>query len=217
MVASRIVALALGALMTGCSVFGGKAAEEPPFETLVSEPPHEIRRYGPIVVAQTTVDAPYDTAVRTGFGRLFDYISGANEPPAGGSGAEIAMTAPVLTEREAEIAMTAPVLTAGADGSGPVTIAFVLPEGYDLASAPRPTDPLVELAEIPARRVGVARFSGSLDEAGIAEARAGLEVWLAARGDRPASGSGGWQAAGYNPPWTLPWLRRNEVIVTLSE
>ena len=207
---STPVALATAA----CSVFGGRAAEEPPHETLVRHPPYEIRRYGPVVVARTTVDAPYDEALSTGFSRPFDYISGANLPAGGGGGAEIEMTAPVITERAAEIAMTAPVLTEGAEGSGPVTVAFVLPEDFTLATAPRPTDPEVGLAEIPARRVGVIEFSGFLSEENIAEARARLDAWLAARGD---AHEGDWQAAGYNPPWTLPWLRRNEVIVTLSE
>ncbi len=214
MAVRRMAGLALAGLMTGCSVFGGRAAPEPDYETLVADPPFEIRRYDPLVVARTTVDAPYEAGVDTGFARLFDYISGANEPPSGGEGAEIAMTAPVLTETGGEIAMTAPVLTEGAAADGPVTVSFVLPEGYTLANAPRPTDPAVEIAELPARRVAVARFSGFLEPDNIAEARADLEAWLARRG---AEHRGDWQAAGYNPPWTLPWLRRNEVIVTLTE
>jgi hypothetical protein len=38
--------------------------------------------------------------------------------------------------------------------------------------------------------------------------------WIAARN---LEATQTWQAAGYNPPWTLPWLRRNEVLVTLAE
>ncbi|MEO0623306.1 MAG: heme-binding protein [Pseudomonadota bacterium] len=201
-----IIAALSALVLAGCSVFGGKAAEEPAFSVELSEPPFEIRAYGPVVVARTVARGPYREAVGTGFGRLFDYISGAN------TGArEIAMTAPVLTDADpSKIAMTAPVLT-GEEAEG-TAVMFVLPEEFELATAPLPTDPSVSLAEIPARRVAVATFSGRLGEDGIDEARGALIAWLAARGE-PTDGD--WQAAGYNPPWTIPALRRNEVMITL--
>jgi DNA gyrase inhibitor GyrI len=198
-------------LMAGCSVFGGKAAEEPPYEVLVNEGDFEIRRYAPMVVARTRVaGADRDEAVGTGFMRLFDYITGENAP-----GDEIAMTAPVLSEPEAgegeDIAMTAPVLQEKrAEGW---EVAFVLPEDMTLDGAPRPTNSEVTLAEVPSRRVGVVRFSGFLTAEKIAEHRAALSDWLEARGESP---DGRYQAAGYNPPWTIPWLRRNEVMVPLE-
>lgn len=200
------VVLAGAIMLAGCSVFGGKAAEEPPYTVSVSEPPFEIRDYAPIVVARTVAQGSYDDAIDTGFGRLFDYISGAN------TGArKISMTAPVLTDTEPErIAMTAPVLTDQA-GEG-TAVMFVLPEEMMLETAPLPTDPLVSLAEIPARRVAVARFSGFLTDEGVAAARSDLIAWLAQQG-LPTDGD--WQAAGYNPPWTIPSMRRNEVLITV--
>jgi len=207
----RFAALAALLLSAGCSVFGGKAAPEPSYSVTVSEPPFEIRDYPPLTIALTRVEGRRDDAVGIGFGRLFDYISGANAPAR-----EIAMTAPVLTapegEEGAEIAMTAPVLTeAGQDGVWQVM--FVLPEDMTEASAPRPTDPEVEIATIPARRVATVTFSGILDAEDIAENRTRLAEWLSGRPERVA---GPWQAAGYNPPWTLPWLRRNEVLVPVA-
>ncbi len=203
----RLGALALTLALGACSVFGGQAAEEPPFETRLSEPPFEIRAYPPIAVARTVAEGSRGAATREGFGRLFDYISGANT-----GRREIAMTAPVVTEAAGEeIAMTAPVVTEEAAGGW--AVAFVLPEGMTAASAPAPTDPKVEIAEIPAREVAVVRFSGFFSAENIAEARADLAGWLERTGRAHA---GDWQAAGYNPPWTLPWLRRNEVWVTLA-
>ena len=201
--------LILSMMTAGCSVFGGRAAPEPGYETVVSEPPFEIREYPALTVARTSATGDRDAAVRTGFDRLFDYISGANEPAR-----DIAMTAPVMTEPEGEgedIAMTAPVMTEGDEGGW--TVMFVLPEEFTAETAPRPTDPEVSIATIPARRVAVATFSGFLDRQSIAETREALADWLADRPDRPA---GAWQAAGYNPPWTLPWLRRNEVMVPVE-
>ena len=204
-----VAALAAALLSAGCSVFGGRSAPEPAHDTVISEPPFEIRAYPALTVARTAAGGDRDAAVRTGFSRLFDYISGANAPAE-----DIAMTAPVITEPEgegAEIAMTAPVLTE--EEAGRWQVMFVLPDGMSAETAPRPTDPSVEIATIPARRVAVVTFSGILDAGDIARNRARLTDWLATRDERPA---GPWQAAGYNPPWTLPWLRRNEVMVPVA-
>jgi len=87
--------LAASLVTAGCSVFGGQAAPEPDYTVIESAPPFEIREYGALAVARTAAGGGYDDALSTGFGRLFDYISGAN---AGET--EIAMTAPVVTEPE---------------------------------------------------------------------------------------------------------------------
>ena len=64
--------------VSGCSVFGTKAANEPESRIVEKDGNVEIRRYAAYVVAETTVSGAYDTAVNTGFRRLFKYISGAN-------------------------------------------------------------------------------------------------------------------------------------------
>jgi len=207
---ARLAAMAAGVMLAGCSVVGGKAAEEPPFTLVSAEDGIEIRDYPALTVARTVVgDTERGPAVRRGFGRLFDYIGGAND-----DGQDITMTAPVITgtaERGREIAMTAPVVTGAAEG-GWETV-FVLPESMTPETAPRPTDPTVAIALIPARRVAVARFAGVLDAESIERERARLAAWLAERG---MAHEGDWQAAGYNPPWTIPTLRRNEIMVTLK-
>ncbi|MEM9784349.1 MAG: heme-binding protein [Pseudomonadota bacterium] len=234
------VVLATAGVVAGCSVFGGQAAEEPPFELIERQGMNEIRLYPAIAVAATTVAmADRDAAVGEGFGRLFGYISGGNRAPGTGESAEIAMTAPVLVDDAAdgqEIAMTAPVLVApGGDedpGEGaeiamtaPVlvdpagdaagwTVVFVLPEGMTAETAPVPTDPDVRIQTMVPRRVAVRRFSGFFSEGNAEEAEQALADWLSSKG---LAHRGDWQSAGYNPPWTLPWLRRNEVIVTLTE
>ena len=207
---ARLGALLTGIILAGCSIVGGKAAEEPGHRVVVEDGDFEIRDYPAIAVARTTVTAEdRGSAVREGFGRLFDYISGANVPRE-----TIAMTAPVLTEKAeegAEIAMTAPVLSER-DGRG-WTVSFVLPEGMTEDEAPVPADERVRLATIPERQVGVVRFAGLLDTDAIEIARARLDAWLARQG---RAHRGDWQAAGYNPPWTIPALRRNEVMVTIE-
>ena len=190
--ATRAIGALAGLLgVAACSVFGGAAAPEPDYSVVLAEPPFELRDYGELVVARTSMKDGSGAA----FGRLFDYISGAN------TGArDIAMTAPVLDTESAEgakIAMTAPVLQ-GRDGAREMV--FVLPEDMTPQTAPVPTDPRVSLATIPPRRVAVVRYSGFLSrKASREEAR--LRDWLARKGLRP---TGPAEIAGYNPPWTLP-------------
>ena len=202
----RAAAFASAALVAGCSVFGARSAPEPEHRVLVEEGDFQIRAYPALAVAVTEAPGDWQDAAYTGFGRLFDYISGANE-----GRREIAMTAPVVTEREgAEIPMTAPVVT-DQSGDGWRT-AFVLPDGMTAETAPVPTDPAVTIETIPARRVAAVTFSGILDGDDFAAQRQRLAAWLETRGETPAED---WQMAGYDPPWTIPWLRRNEVWVTL--
>jgi|AntRauTorckE5430_2_1112549.scaffolds.fasta_scaffold02252_3 hypothetical protein len=199
--ATRAIGAFAGLLgVAACSVFGGAAAPEPDYDVVLAEPPFDLRDYGELVVATT----PLTDGSGAAFGRLFDYISGANT-----GGRDIAMTAPVLNTDAVDgtkIAMIAPVLQ-GREGAREMI--FVLPGEMTPQTAPVPTDPRVSLATIPARRVAVVRYSGSMEKrASTEEAR--LRDWLALKGLRP---TGLAEVAGYNPPWTLPPYRRNEVLI----
>lgn len=202
-IAKPIAAFAGLLTIAACSVFGSEAAPEPDYTVVLRDDPFEVRDYGGLVVAKT----PMADGSRAAFGRLFDYISGEN------SGArEIEMTAPVLnTERAAgtRIAMTAPVLQSG---EGARDMVFILPARFTPETAPLPSDPDVTLASIAPRRVAVIRYSGSLDGNAPAE-EARLREWMDARGLEPAGPA---EVAGYNPPWTLPSHRRNEVLIPVE-
>ena len=213
-----LFAVAMALVVGACAMFGGTAAEEPPYRVAVADGDIEVRQYDGYAVAWTTAPGAFDEAVRIGFRRLFDYITGANV-----SASDIEMTAPVLTEpermdsatlvaaprREAEEEAQPTLAGAGISGW---SIGFILPSGYTAATAPLPERADIVLNDVAARCVASVRFSGTLgNEAGEAE-RQSLARWLDARGLEHA---GDWQLAGYNPPWTIPMLRRNEVLVTL--
>ncbi|MEL7469700.1 MAG: heme-binding protein [Pseudomonadota bacterium] len=200
-----IAAVAAMTLLGACSVFGGPAAPEPNYDVVRSEGSFEIRDYPELVVVGTAMSDGSSDA----FGKLFDYISGANRAQD-----KIAMTAPVLQSPEdsTEIAMTAPVLR-GADADGRVEMLFVLPETFTPETAPEPTDPSVRLSTIPSRRVAVLRFSGLFRDPAIAENTKLLQDRMQAEGLEPV---GPPEAAGYNPPWTLPPLRRNEILIPIA-
>ncbi len=168
----------------------------------------ELRDYAPRIVAQTEVTGPRQEAISAGFRRIADYIFGNNAPKE-----SIAMTAPVIQQAQPgkKIAMTAPVIQQ-AEGDKWI-VQFVMPAEYTLATLPKPTNPEVKLLKVPAKKMLVIRFSGSKDDANIAEHRAQLEEYAAAHRLKTA---GAPVLAFYDPPWTLPFLRRNEVMLQLA-
>ena len=109
----------------------------------------------------------------------------------------IAMTAPVIQQKTADTWL----------------MRFVLPKEYTLLTAPIPLDPTVIIAEIPSKKVAVLNYSGSLSEQGIKEKSEELDAWLKAHGYSIISEP---QSAAYDPPWTLPFLRRNEIHIEIK-
>lgn len=202
-IAAATFAIAGLLAMNACTVVGGDAAPEPAYTVVQSAEPFEVRDYGPLVVVKTGMN----DGSRAAFGRLFDYISGENQ-----GAREIAMTAPVLnasSEEGTEIAMTAPVFQSEGEGREMI---FVLTDNFTIDTAPVPNDPAVELATIPPRRMAVAQYSGSLND-DAPEWEAKLREWMA--GAR-LQATGPAETAGYNPPWTLPAYRRNEVLIPVA-
>jgi len=218
-IAFSLLALCLFFALGGCSVVGIRTTAEPSHEVLLSQGNMELRQYEGQLVAETFVEnivhsAPgeqqekhYRRSGSQGFRRLAGYIFGGNT-----SKEEIAMTAPVLQEeRSEEIAMTAPVLQEErADGWW---MAFVLPEGYTLESAPTPDDSRVSLREVAPARIATLRYSGWNSPEKMAEHEGALREWLKAEG---LEAVGAPRMASYDPPWTLPFMRRNEVQIPVK-
>lgn len=213
--ATRAAVLAMALLATllnaACTVIGVRSGtEEPPFAVRSTlEGGVEIRDYGPRLAAETAVPATAN-ARNSAFTRLAGYIFGGNR-----AAEEIAMTVPVATRTTASegtrIAMTAPVATA--DQGDTLVMRFYLPEGLTLATAPLPDDPTVRLVEVPPETLAVARFSGRPTEARIGAESKRLLEGLARAGIEPR---GQPVAFFYDPPWTIPPLRRNEVAVPVD-
>ena len=209
------IASILGALfvfiLTGCSVFGLRTSEEATYKVLGKYGQFEIREYDARVIVETDVNAPFDEAGKIAFNRLFGYISGENVAQT-----KIAMTAPVMAkERDGsegkKIAMTSPVIGEKRDMGW--RYIFVLPEGYTLETAPIPSDPLVKLSVMPSKKVAAIRYSGSRGEKSIRQKSDELVNWIQLRGLEIESKP---RSAGYDPPWTLPFLRRNEVMIDVK-
>jgi len=193
--------------LAGCSVVGIRSASEPKYQILVDSDKIEIRQYPPMVVAQTVVNTDYKDSSSQGFNRLAGYIFGNNK-----NKQKMSMTAPVFQEQEFSIMdMTVPVIQQKTQKVW--LMAFVLPQNYTVSSAPTPLDSAVLIKDIPSKKVAVIKYSGSLSEQGIEEKSEELKHWLFKKGYKPISTS---RSAAYDPPWTLPFLRRNEVHIDIE-
>jgi len=172
------------------------AIEEPNFKILVDEGELEIRSYDEYLVAETTIEGSFDTASRKGFRRVAGYIFGENKNSIGQS---------------EKIQMTAPV-TVKPDDEGWV-LHFVMPSNYDMSQLPVPNNDSILLKKIEAHLAAVIIFSGFTTDAKIKDKTEELKVWLKKKEFKIA---GPQQIARYNDPFTLPWLRRNEIIFKVT-
>jgi hypothetical protein len=204
----RIITSLVTVVEAVLGIFGMRGLYEQPDYAVVERLDRgvEIRSYAPRTAVETESRGQGDGAA---FGRLFRYISGTNR-----AGDRIAMTAPVETGGQ-RIAMTVPVETVPVEqgGSGSGTMRFFLPRAVAAAGPPAPAEPGIRLVRIPAERIAALRFSGRLTaEARDAQTRVLTDV-LAAAGRKIA---GTPFVMGYDPPFAIPFLRRNEVAVRLA-
>jgi hypothetical protein len=186
-------------VLTGLGLIGSSMAQtvsEPPYTLVKNEPPFEVRDYGVLTVAETLIEGDFDVAGSLGFRRVAGYIFGKNQN-AKGESEKIAMTAPVTMEAQNQ----------------QWRLHFVMPQGMSLGTLPKPVDASVQLREVPAQRMAAVRFSGLTTAASIERQTQLLKDWLGrnnlAFDDRP-------QVARYNDPFTLPWNRRNEILIPLK-
>lgn len=179
--------------------------KEPSYVVISSQDGVELREYAPLIRAETVVRGPYDESLNAGFRILANYIFGGNT-----GGRELAMTAPVGAEPAPgeKIAMTAPVGAEAVEEGWRVS--FVMPAEYTLDTLPQPLDSRVTLREVPAQRVAAWRFTGWAGERAVERVGARMEAAMASQG---LVALGDPVVAQYNPPWTVPFMRRNELLV----
>lgn len=192
----------------GGSIVGIRhGTEEPSFTVQRRVGDVEIRRYGPRIAAETTIDADEEPARNEGFRRLARYIFGGNTAKA-----KIAMTAPVAQQQGQKIAMTAPV-AAERDAAGQWVIRFFMPSEHTLDTLPAPNDERVRLTPVPAETVAVLRFSGIASPTAVASRTDELLTALRTAGIDTDGEPVTWF---YDPPWTIPFRRRNEIAVRVA-
>lgn len=180
-------------LLAAILFLGGCATvREPSYKVVSQRGGYEVREYAGYLVAETTVSGPWKEALNEGFRRLFSYISGENEG-------------------RTSVEMTAPVLQEDKPGDEQV-VSFIAPASYTLDTIPVPRDPRIRIRQILPFTAAVLRYGGWTDPEKIERKTGELRALLARDGETPVPP---FLSAQYNPPWTIPPFRRNEVIVRI--
>lgn len=167
------------------------AIEQPEYTVVEKDGDIEIRSYPELVVARTRVSGSFKEVGNKAFRRLGGYIFGDNDV-------------------EKKIAMTAPVTQAPAEEGG-YWVTFFMPSEYSIESLPTPVDASVERVKLEAATFAVLRYRGGWGEARYQEHVDRLKTWLAAQDSWAAGEEVTW--ARYNSPFTLPFMRSNEVMI----
>ncbi len=198
-----------GVVVVGLSAWGPMVSnvEQAKYDVVETHGNIQIRDYAPMIVAEVDVKGVRKEAISQGFRKIADYIFGNNAPKQ-----NVAMTAPVIQQPAQEIAMTAPVIQDGADDQWQVR--FVMPSSYTMDTLPTPNNEEVKLREIPSKRFAVIRFSGMGRETALKEKTDELNAFITKNKLNALSTA---TYAFFNPPWTLPFFRRNEVMIEVTK
>ena len=165
--------------------------ETPSYRIVQTQKDIEIRHYEPMIVANVKVTGDRENTLRKGFQLLADYIFGNNT---------------VVQE----ISMTAPVQQQAMDTSWEVS--FVMPSDYNMVTLPRPNNDSVVIEEIPSEKFVVIIFSGASSNENVEKYERKLMSYVV-RNNILVIGTP--KYAFYNPPWTLPQMRRNEIMMKI--
>lgn len=179
-----------GLAATGCGTVRG-GYESAPYQVERASGKFEVRDYPALTVVETPMAREASESDRS-FNRLFRFITGGNEA-------------------QKKIAMTTPVFMSGGE-TNPV-MAFVMPADLKTGEVPAPLDDSVTVREIPPGQFAVLRYSGARNASNEAGSLAQLRDWIQSQGLKELSPP----IYGYfDPPWTPPFLRRNEVMVKIE-
>ncbi|MFC4441736.1 SOUL family heme-binding protein [Caulobacter henricii] len=168
------------------------AVEEPAYRSVLRVGAFEIRDYPTLIVAEVSVSGDQKEAAGSGFRLLAGYIFGGNT-------------------RRQSIAMTAPVTQV--QSAGKWIVRFTMPSAYSMATLPEPNDPNVHLRAVPATRFAVLKFSGLAGKEDVTAKAARLEGLVSTHN---LSATGPVSLAQYDPPWTLWFMRRNELMLPVA-
>lgn len=174
------------------SLFLFREVESPRYHVISKHKNMEVREYPPMIQVCVTESGNREVAIQKGFSRLAAYIFGKNS-----TRQHIKMTAPVIQVHKKQA----------------WSIRFILPAHLMMNELPVPMDEGLEIKEYPSQRIAVIRFSGRIQETRLEHYLGALTQFLQSQGCELRSSM---MYAFYNPPWTLPFLRRNEVWVMVD-
>ncbi len=200
--------------LAGCSIFGRSSVEELNYEVIDKSNIFEVRTYKPYLKAEVTIDSPNGQGQSDAFRILAGYIFGKNKTKS-----QIKMTSPVLVDEKSSksenIAMTAPVMVE--ENVSTTTMFFSMPSKYkETEDLPTPNDKRIKLIKTKEIMMAALSFSGRLVRSNIDPQKDKLKSAIDNSSKYNIATGSKVLYAGYNPPWTLPFLRRNEVLVPVD-
>lgn len=201
-------------LIVSITILSGNSAmaiEEPKYTLIAEDKPYEIREYEPMIIAEVRISGDRDSATNRGFRIIADFIFGNNQGTDQAS-QNIAMTAPVTIEKQAQAKL--PLNSTQEElADGEWRIQFVMPSEFTLNSLPKPKNSLIDIRQIPRKTYATYVYSGLNGVEKVSKITEDLRTWID-KNNYQAIGNP--QLARYNPPWTLPLFRRNEVLIEVK-
>ena len=185
----KLIILFFVIIMTSCQL---QDLEIPKYKVLEVKGNIEIREYEAMNIATVKTKGERKDSIKRGFRVVADYIFGNNE-------------------LDKSIKMTAPVQQQTIDDSW--EISFVMPSKYALNDLPKPNNELVLIKQIPQKKFVVIRFSGTNSNRNINNHK---EKLLAYVKENNLVSIGSLKYAFYNPPWTIPFMKRNEIMLEIK-
>ena len=185
------------------------AFEEPKYQVVEQLESIEVRNDDEYWVAEAEVMGDRSEAGSLGFKLLAAYIFGKNL-----GNHNISMTAPVIQTEQIPLELGTPLITKNHKGSDRNwTIQFPMPSKFTVDTLPKPKDSRVHLKLIPRKKFAVVTYSGRWTEANYDE---NLEVLKTAMEKRKLKSVGEPFWARYNAPYTLWFLRKNEILIQIN-
>ncbi len=188
-------------------LLGIRLGEEPIYDLLKSDGDFEVRKYDSLTLASITLNQEYDLAMEEGLRRLSGYIYGQN------SSQQEMKTWDARSQEREELSMIYPVLRERSEAGW--TISFVLPRHLTLTTAPRPEDTAIYLHRESPRFMATLRYGGHNDLDKFESKTRELQDWLSQNREFRVVSS--FRCAEYDGPLTIPFLRRNEVLVRVDK
>ncbi|XP_030925106.1 heme-binding-like protein At3g10130, chloroplastic isoform X1 [Quercus lobata] len=179
---------------------------------------YEIREVEPYFVAETTMPGRtgFDfNGASQSFNVLAGYLFGKNTTKE-----TMEMTTPVFTRKTQsdgeKMEMTTPVITKRLEDQDKWQMSFVMPSKYG-ANLPLPKDSSVTIREVPRKIIAVVAFSGFVTDEEVKQRESKLREALKNDAQFQIKEGGSVEIAQYNPPFTLPFQRRNEIALEVEK
>ncbi|KAL5740055.1 hypothetical protein ACOSQ2_029235 [Xanthoceras sorbifolium] len=177
---------------------------------------YEIREVESYFIAETMMPGKtgFDfNGASQSFNVLAEYLFGKNTKKE-----KMEMTTPVLTRKAdgEKMEMTTPVISKRLQDQEKWQMSFVMPAKYG-ADLPLPKDPSVRIKEVPSKVVAVIAFSGFVTDEEVKRQEFKLRNALKDDKQFQVKKGASVEVAQYNPPFTLPFTRRNEIALEVEK